>query len=172
MGRLVRPCRPGLERPAARTAGRLRKRRDLHAALQAAGIGGPYVVAGHSYGGLVVRAFTDLYPDEVAGMALIDASHPEQWANIPMSRDGRFNGGANLVTGFLARLGVVRIFQLERAIYQGLPGAAGRRAGGDPGPPRVLADQRPDAPDLERADAAGDQRGAEPGRPPARRAQV
>ena len=96
-------------------------RRDLHAALQAAGIGGPYVVAGHSYGGLVVRAFTDLYPDEVAGMALIDASHPDQWANIPMSRDGRFNGGANLVTGFLARLGVVRIFHLERASYQGLP---------------------------------------------------
>jgi pimeloyl-ACP methyl ester carboxylesterase len=95
--------------------------RDLHAALQSAGIPGPYVVAGHSYGGLVVRAFTDLYPDEVAGMVLIDASHPDQWANIPMSRDGKFNGSANLVTGFLARLGVVRLFQLERASYQGLP---------------------------------------------------
>jgi pimeloyl-ACP methyl ester carboxylesterase len=94
--------------------------RDLHAALQAAGIPGPYVVAGHSYGGLVVRAFADLYPDEVAGMVLIDASHPDQWANIPMSRNGQFNGRANLFTGFLARLGVVRLFRLEHAMYQGL----------------------------------------------------
>jgi pimeloyl-ACP methyl ester carboxylesterase len=95
--------------------------RDLHAALQKAGIPGPYVVAGHSYGGLVVRAFTDLYPDEVAGMVLIDASHPDQWAQIPISRDGKFNGQANLFTGFLARLGVVRLFHLESALYAGLP---------------------------------------------------
>jgi pimeloyl-ACP methyl ester carboxylesterase len=95
--------------------------RDLHAALQKAGIPGPYVVAGHSYGGLVVRAFTDLYPDEVVGMVLIDASHPDQWAHIPASRDGKFNGNANLFTAFLARLGVVRFFHLESASYAGLP---------------------------------------------------
>jgi pimeloyl-ACP methyl ester carboxylesterase len=95
--------------------------RDLHAALQKAGLPGPYVVAGHSYGGLVVRAFTDLYPDEVAGMVLIDASHPDQWAHIPASRDGKFNGRANLFTAFLARLGVVRLFRLESASYSGLP---------------------------------------------------
>lgn len=94
---------------------------DLHAALAKAGIPGPYVVAGHSYGGLVVRAFTDLCADEVVGMALIDASHPDQWANIPASRDGKFNGNANLFTAFLARLGVVRFFHLERASYAGLP---------------------------------------------------
>ena len=95
--------------------------RDLHAALQQAGIPGPYVVAGHSYGGLVVRAFTNLYPDEVVGMVLVDASHPDQWAHIPASRDGKFNGNANLVTAFLARLGVVRFFHLESASYAGLP---------------------------------------------------
>jgi pimeloyl-ACP methyl ester carboxylesterase len=94
---------------------------DLHAALVKAGIPGPYVVAGHSYGGLVVRAFTDLYADEVAGMALIDASHPDQWAHIPVSQDGKFNGNANLFTAFLARLGVVRLFHLESASYAGLP---------------------------------------------------
>lgn len=95
--------------------------RDLYAALQAAGISGPYVVAGHSYGGLVVRAFTDLYPDEVAGMVLIDASHPDQWARIPASREGRLNGWGNLLTGFLARFGVVRAFHLGSAVYNGLP---------------------------------------------------
>ena len=70
---------------------------------------------------LVVRAFTNLYPDEVVGMVLVDASHPDQWAHIPASRDGKFNGNANLVTAFLARLGVVRFFHLESASYAGLP---------------------------------------------------
>jgi pimeloyl-ACP methyl ester carboxylesterase len=95
--------------------------RDLHAALQKAGISGPYIVAGHSYGGLVVRAFTDLYPNEVAGMVLIDASHPDQWARIPVSREGKLNGRLNLFTAYLARLGVVRLFKLESALYTGLP---------------------------------------------------
>jgi pimeloyl-ACP methyl ester carboxylesterase len=95
--------------------------RDLHTALQKAGIPGPYVVAGHSYGGLVVRAFTDLYPNEVAGMVLIDASHPDQWARIPVSREGKLNGRLNLFTSYLARLGIVRFFQLESALYAGLP---------------------------------------------------
>ncbi len=95
--------------------------RDLHAALQAAGIPGPYVVAGHSYGGLVVRAFTDLYPDEVRGMVLIDASHPDQWAHIPASRDGKLNGRSSIITGFLARFAVVRLFRLGSELYTGLP---------------------------------------------------
>lgn len=94
---------------------------DLHAALQAAGIHGPYVVVGHSYGGLVVRAFTDLYPDEVVGMVLADASHPDQWARIPESNDGRTVAAGNLVTGYLARLGAIRLFGLSAALYAGLP---------------------------------------------------
>jgi pimeloyl-ACP methyl ester carboxylesterase len=95
--------------------------RDLHTALQKAGIYAPYVVAGHSYGGLVVRAFADLYSNEVVGMVLIDASHPDQWAHMPVSRGGKLNGRLNLLTAFLARLGVVRLFQLENALSRGLP---------------------------------------------------
>jgi len=95
--------------------------RDLHAALQAAGIQGPYVVAGHSYGGLVVRAFTDLYRDEVVGMVLIDASHPDQWAHMPVSREGKVNAQSMVISGLLARFGVVRIFHLEKSLSNGLP---------------------------------------------------
>jgi pimeloyl-ACP methyl ester carboxylesterase len=94
---------------------------DLHAALGKAGISGPYVLAGHSYGGLVVRAFTDLYPDEIAGMVLIDASHPDQWAHIPASRDGKLNGRGSKVTAFLARFGIVRLLRMGGTIYAGLP---------------------------------------------------
>jgi pimeloyl-ACP methyl ester carboxylesterase len=111
----------GWSDPAPKPLDAQESARDLRAALQKAGIQGPYVLAGHSYGGLVVRAFADLYPDEVVGMALIDASHPDQWAHIPMSREGKFNGGANIVTGFLARLGLVRLLEIERSMYAGLP---------------------------------------------------
>jgi len=94
---------------------------DLHAALVAAGIGGPYVLVGHSYGGLVVRAFADKYLDEVAGMVLADASHPDQWAHMPASRNGSVNATGNRMFGLLARLGLVRFLNTERALTQGLP---------------------------------------------------
>jgi hypothetical protein len=46
---------------------------DLHALLSAAGVAGPYVLVGHSYGGLVVRLFASTYPDDVSGLVLVDA---------------------------------------------------------------------------------------------------
>jgi pimeloyl-ACP methyl ester carboxylesterase len=48
--------------------------RELHAMLAAAGVAPPYVVVGHSYGGMVAREFARLYPEAVAGMVLLDAS--------------------------------------------------------------------------------------------------
>ena len=48
--------------------------RELHRLLAAIHVGGPYVVVGHSYGGMISREFATLYPDEVVGMVLIDAS--------------------------------------------------------------------------------------------------
>lgn len=94
---------------------------DLHLALQNAGIAGPYVLAGHSYGGLVVRAFTDLYRDEVVGLVLVDGSHPEQWAHMPASRNGKVNALSTTITGWLSWLGVARLFNLERSLTEGLP---------------------------------------------------
>jgi pimeloyl-ACP methyl ester carboxylesterase len=95
---------------------------DLHAALQQAGVGGPYVLAGHSYGGLVVRAFADQYPDEVVGLVLVDASHPDQWLHIPMSMRGALPGFANRVLAVLARFGVLRVVDpLTPQIAMGLP---------------------------------------------------
>ena len=54
---------------------------ELHLALQNAGIGPPYVLVGHSFGGIYVRVFADMYPKEVAGMVLIDPSQEafEDW---------------------------------------------------------------------------------------------
>jgi pimeloyl-ACP methyl ester carboxylesterase len=111
----------GWSDPAPRPHDAYESAADLHQALVETKIGGPYVVAGHSYGGLVVRAFTDLYPDEVAGMVLVDASHPDQWAHIPASRNGRTLAMTNRITGWLAFLGIARLFDLEAYAREGLP---------------------------------------------------
>ena len=49
---------------------------DLHTLLERADVAGPYVLAGHSFGGLYVMRYAAEYPDEVAGMVLIDSTAP------------------------------------------------------------------------------------------------
>lgn len=50
---------------------------DLHRLLRAAGIKPPYILVGHSYGGLNVRLYAYDYPAEVVGMVLVDPSHED-----------------------------------------------------------------------------------------------
>jgi pimeloyl-ACP methyl ester carboxylesterase len=56
---------------------------ELHDLLQAGGVGPPYVIVGHSMGGFDVRLYTSMYPQEVVGMILVDASHPDQENRFP-----------------------------------------------------------------------------------------
>jgi microcystin degradation protein MlrC len=57
-----------------------RNARRLHALLAAAGVRGPLLFIGHSLGGLLMRVYTGLYPEQVAGLMMLDASHPDQFA--------------------------------------------------------------------------------------------
>jgi pimeloyl-ACP methyl ester carboxylesterase len=57
---------------------------DLCGLLAALRIDGPYVLVGHSLGGLYVRSFLDAYPDQVAGIVLVDSSHE---AMLPRIRE-------------------------------------------------------------------------------------
>ncbi len=50
---------------------------ELRALLQALGIAPPYVLVGHSLGGTYMKLFAKTYPDEVAGVVLVDARHSE-----------------------------------------------------------------------------------------------
>ncbi len=93
-------------RTAARMAG------ELHAVLTAAGIEPPYVLAGHSLGGLIALIYTMRHRDQVAGLALIDSSHPDMHKRLP-ARDWLTSGRGQwlLVTARerLTPLGLVRL---------------------------------------------------------------
>jgi pimeloyl-ACP methyl ester carboxylesterase len=87
---------------------------ELHTLLQKANIPGPYVMVGHSSGGLYVLSFAHQYPTDVVGMALLDSSHPDQW-NTPVAQE-LYKSNARLysITSTLARLGVLRLRALSQ----------------------------------------------------------
>ena len=60
---------------------------DLHTLLQRAHIPGPYVLAGHSFGGLYVQSFAAQFPDQVAGMVLLDSTAPKPGPAQPTNTD-------------------------------------------------------------------------------------
>jgi pimeloyl-ACP methyl ester carboxylesterase len=55
---------------------------ELRAQLRAAGLPPPYVLVGHSLGGLYQYVFARLYPSEVAGLVLLDPTHPSHWESM------------------------------------------------------------------------------------------
>jgi pimeloyl-ACP methyl ester carboxylesterase len=73
--------------PFPRTSNAIAK--DLHELLKRAGVPPPYVFAGASFGGLNSRVYGGLYPNEVAGMALIDSAHEDELRRAPKFFLGR-----------------------------------------------------------------------------------
>ena len=67
--------------PEPRTTQQIVK--ELHELLINADVSGPYLLVGHSFGGYNIRYFASLYPELVAGLVMIDASHPDQFDRLP-----------------------------------------------------------------------------------------
>jgi pimeloyl-ACP methyl ester carboxylesterase len=92
---------------------------DLHTLLQRGNVPGPYVLAGHSFGGLYVLTFAARYPDEVAGMVLVDSTAPKPAANTGAASPGDAGsydvmGRISALVSTSARLGLGRLYgQLE-----------------------------------------------------------
>ena len=86
---------------------------DLHTLLHRAGESGPYVLAGHSFGGLYVRAFAAHYPDEVAGLVLVDATAAQEPAKsvipAPRAHDEPAAGRVPVLASLAARVGLTRV---------------------------------------------------------------
>ena len=57
--------------------------RDLHVLLERAHVPGPYVIAGHSLGGMYALEYADRYATEVAGVVLLDSMYPQQTTEFP-----------------------------------------------------------------------------------------
>ncbi|MCE7985012.1 MAG: alpha/beta hydrolase [Caldilinea sp. CFX5] len=94
--------------PAPRDAQQITE--ELHQLLRRAGLAAPYLLVGHSYGGLYVRLYAATYPDEVAGLVLVDASHPDQWQRLP-GAEAQFRriGQIYRIGAVLTRLGLLRL---------------------------------------------------------------
>lgn len=97
------------ESPLPRTS--LQIVEDLHSLLTQAQIPGPYILVGHSCGGINARLYASQYPDEVAGVILVDSSHEDQLQRLPPMKQtlGELSKYRNLAR-FMAFIGAVRIF--------------------------------------------------------------
>ena len=80
---------------------------DLHTLLERAHVPGPYVLAGHSFGGLYVLSFAAKFPDQVAGMVLLDSTAPEPGPAPPTKTESyNFLGRISALLPAVAHLGV------------------------------------------------------------------
>jgi pimeloyl-ACP methyl ester carboxylesterase len=95
--------------PMPRTAGRVAD--ELRVLLDRAGIPPPFVVVGHSFGGLVMEIFAARHRADVAGIVLVDPAHAEDWVNPAAKEQVKIDRGLKLCRhgAAAARLGVARI---------------------------------------------------------------
>ena len=93
---------------------------DLHTLLQRAEIPGPYVLAGHSVGGTYALTFAARYPQQVAGMVLLDSSTPRQFTALP-DYPAAYSSARRLSALLppLARVGLMRL--VTAGAFDGLP---------------------------------------------------
>jgi pimeloyl-ACP methyl ester carboxylesterase len=84
---------------------------ELHHALTAAGIHPPYVLVGHSFGGMVMRRFALLYPSEVTGVVLVDPMRCSEWPPMNAGRQATLDRGKRWmrIAIPIARIGVARL---------------------------------------------------------------
>jgi pimeloyl-ACP methyl ester carboxylesterase len=80
---------------------------ELHALLEGAGIESPYVLVGHSFGGLYAQTYAARYAEEVAGVCLVESPSPEQFGHRPAAQDSHEPPTRTFaVASLLARIGV------------------------------------------------------------------
>jgi pimeloyl-ACP methyl ester carboxylesterase len=83
---------------------------ELHTLLQEADEEGPHVLVGHSLAGLYSRIYAERYPEEVAGMVLVDSTHPDQFEDSGLAPT--MNRVVGIVGPLIAWVGIPRVFDL------------------------------------------------------------
>ncbi len=115
----------------ARTPGNIAQ--ELHDLLKSANIKPPYILVGHSFGGLVMRRYALLYPEEVCGVVLVDPMRCEDWPPLNPSKQSQLELGRRLIRYAqpiavcgLTRLAVTSLFRRtkkQKGISGNLAGA-------------------------------------------------
>jgi pimeloyl-ACP methyl ester carboxylesterase len=105
---------------------------ELHELLSGAGIKPPYILVGHSFGGLVMRKFALLYPEEVTSIILVDPMRCNEWPPLDPTKQAMLDRGSRLSSYAipiahlgLARLAVTSLLCRSGRIAERLAGAAG-----------------------------------------------
>ena len=105
---------------------------ELHDLLERANIKPPYILVGHSFGGLVMRRYAISYPEDVAGVVLVDPMRCEEWPPLNPGRQSEIDRGKKLFRFAipiarvgLARLAVTSLFLRSGRTAQRLASAAG-----------------------------------------------
>jgi pimeloyl-ACP methyl ester carboxylesterase len=101
---------------------------DVHVLLRTAGVPGPYIVAGHSVGGVYALVYAAMFPRDVAGVALIDSASPDQF-ELPdyprfysmWRRVGALLPSASRVGGRLFGASPAREYSADRLEFNELP---------------------------------------------------
>jgi pimeloyl-ACP methyl ester carboxylesterase len=108
---------------------------ELHELLNEAGIKPPYILVGHSFGGLVMRKFALLYPEEVSSIILVDPMRCEEWPPLDPTKQAVLDRGTRL-SGYaipIARLGLARLAVTSLLCRSGLIAEHLASAAGDGG---------------------------------------
>ena len=118
------PCR------TARTPGNIAV--ELHDLLERAQIKPPYILVGHSFGGLVMRRYAVLFPADVASVLLVDPMRCEEWPPLNPGRQSELDRGKKLtryavpIARFgLARLAITSLLCRSGRVAKRLAGVAG-----------------------------------------------
>lgn len=83
---------------------------ELHTLLVNAHIQGPYLLVGHSLGGMLVRVYAHNYPDEVVGMVLVDSFHEERPIRNPeVTKLNQDAAGQLRMFAFLSSIGLMAL---------------------------------------------------------------
>jgi pimeloyl-ACP methyl ester carboxylesterase len=103
---------------------------ELHDLLENANIRPPYILVGHSFGGLVMRRYALLYPEEVSGVVLVDPMRCEEWPPLDPSKQSQLDLGKRLIRYAVpialcgvTRLAVTSLFSHSKRLSGNLAGA-------------------------------------------------
>lgn len=107
---------------------------DLRRTLEGCGVEGPFVMVGHSFGGLLARHFAAAHPEMVHALVLVDPLEPCEWHPAPPEKLRRLDAGVRLSRrgALLARFGLVRLgLELLSGGARLLPKLLARATGGE-----------------------------------------